>query len=42
LSKVALQLPLYDVASDRTHFAYAVLLLNKGIEQLLHADGMSS
>jgi len=38
----ALQLPLYYVTGDRTRFAYAVFLLNKDIEQLLHVHGMSS
>jgi len=38
----ALQLPLFYVAGDRTRFAYAIFLLNKDLEQLLHAHGMSS
>ncbi|KAF6258716.1 hypothetical protein COO60DRAFT_1089462 [Scenedesmus sp. NREL 46B-D3] len=37
-----LELPLYYIAGDRTRFAYAVFLLNKDLEQLLHAHGMSS
>jgi hypothetical protein len=37
-----LELPLYYIAGDRTRFAYAIFLLNKDLEQLLHAHGMSS
>jgi hypothetical protein len=35
------ELPLFYEASDRTRFAYALFLLNKDIEQLLHAHGLS-
>jgi hypothetical protein len=41
-SDAPLQLQLFYVTGDRTRFAYAVFLLNKDIEQLLHAHGMSS
>ncbi len=36
------ELPLYYDAGDRTRFAYAIFLLNKDIEQLLHAHGLAS
>lgn len=35
------QLPLFYEAGDRTRFAYALFLLNKDIEQLLHAHGLA-
>ena len=37
-----LQLPLYYEAGDRTRFAYGIFLLNKDVEQLLSAHGLSS
>lgn len=36
------ELPLYYEAGDRTSFAYAIFLLNKDVEQLLHAHGITS
>jgi hypothetical protein len=36
------ELPLFYEAGDRTRFAYALFLLNKDIEQLLGAHGLTS
>lgn len=35
-------LPLHYEGWDRTRFAYAIFLLNKDVEQLLHAHGLAS
>ncbi|KAK9827991.1 hypothetical protein WJX81_005964 [Elliptochloris bilobata] len=38
----ALEFPLYCSGAETTRFAYAVFLLSKDVEQLLHAHGLSA